>query len=596
MKKERNMLEKVIKLLIACVLFLFSTLTTKQYQFSLYPIMWSILPWMIYVITSYDKEHIVHDKLVILTSAIFGCVFAIGKEYNVNDLFLLNLSIFNVLILVAQACIISYCCYLTIGKILTYEKQETKQIKLEKIFKNCNLYKLMGILFISWIPYMVLMYPCLLQIDSAIQLAQFLKLDNIITSGVKLINENQLITSHHSVLYTYILGIFSKFININIGLYIFNILQTIFIIFTISKMFLFVRTRTTNKKLLSIMFLFICIFPLFPFVLTTLGKDTLFFGIFILFAIELYKVLNHEKYNKIIFYTTLCLAILLRNNFKYAIFVFLIFALIKKYHFAKSAIILVILTSFTYTGCCKMLDITPGSKSEMYAIPILQVSKCTIEYKDELTKEEIKIIDAVLDYDKIEELFDAKNVDALKNTYAERKPSDNEVKNFFKLWIKLGLRHPVTYLESFLNKTIGYFYQLDPSILIHRIYYRVRNDLMIYKYADNLQLQISKFGFKPNKTIMHISENVDKVFAIIFNIPIIGLLTIAPTYVWFMIFTLMICTRKKDKNNIYYILFLILYLGTLLLGPVDGMYEFRYVYPIVSSVPLFLLMSEKNKI
>lgn len=50
-----------------------------------------------------------------------------------------------------------------------------------------------------------------------IEIAQYFHIKNSVTDQVSLINQSQYITTHHSVLYTYLLGNFTKIINPNVG-------------------------------------------------------------------------------------------------------------------------------------------------------------------------------------------------------------------------------------------------------------------------------------------------------------------------------------------------------------------------------------------
>ena len=588
----KKIISSISYIIISIFIFLFLTMEVSHYRYTLYFIEYTLLFFIIYAFFTFKKKDFVFDKYRLILSIIFGFIFVSGRSYFVNNCFLLHMSKTGLIITILQFIIMSILFYILS---LTHRKFKLPNNPFVKILDH-SFCLTFCILLITWIPYMIICYPCFIQIDSMLELAQYLKMPNQLTNDVTLLNANQLITSHHSILYTYLLGIFSKIININIGLFILNTLQTIFLIFCISKMLLFLKERT-NKIVVSYLYLIICFFPFFPFMGTILEKDTLFMAVFILFAIELYKFLNKENYNLFIFIGTACLLLILRNNFKYVIFPFLIVLIIKE----KKMLLMLICLLFTiigYNGLCNYFSITPGSKAEAYSVPILQVSKCVIEYGDEFSNDEKEIIDNVLEYDKIEKLFNPKNADDLKQSYARRKPTDDEVKDFFKLWIKLGLKHPIAYIESFLNKNMGYFFQFNQSMITEFRGYGIRNDFMTNDTKhnwDHLKLDFSKFGFHPNKTIIRISKNVEDIIHTIFNLPIIGLLTLAPTYIWMMIITIAYLIKKRDSNNLLYMLFLLLYFGTILLSPVDGIYQFRYIYPIFVSSPIFYLMWEKNK-
>ena len=81
-----------------------------------------------------------------------------------------------------------------------------------------------------WLIYIIAFYPGILSPDPSFQLLQYFNIDNKYSEYVNLIDKNVIITNHHPVLHTLLLGFFTNigikfFSSFNIGLFIYTIFR-----------------------------------------------------------------------------------------------------------------------------------------------------------------------------------------------------------------------------------------------------------------------------------------------------------------------------------------------------------------------------------
>jgi hypothetical protein len=165
----------------------------------------------------------------------------------------------------------------------------------------------------------------------------------------------------------------------------------------------------------------------------------------------------------------------------------------------------------------------------------------------------------------------------------------------FKDWITLGLRYPNDYIDAFLDLTRGYWYIKDISFAnclgegngmgIIYTYYSSASDVL-----EEIPLQ-SKLPYVYQFYEKLISDDV------VLKIPLINQLFRPAFYTWIVVLVFAVNLYRKKKLNLYHMAFPIMYILTMLLGPVV---QFRYAYPwIVGSillVPMAMISKEEELI
>ena len=198
-------------------------------------------------------------------------------------------------------------------------------------------------------------------------------------------------------------------------------------------------------------------------------------------------------------------------------------------------------------------------------------------------------INKVLDFDKIKKNYDARCVDKTKTPFNKKKPSDQDIKDYMIIWSKMFFKHPICYIESVINTQIQSFNFGTVNLYTDRTTYKLKH---MYMNSHRLLYKIDtqKLHFKSNQSIDAIGVILDKVLRFISNTPILGMITLPALYLWFMFIVIFTAIHKKEYKSLLFFFVYLLYLGTLLLGPCDAIYEFRYIFPFMISFPIFYLI------
>lgn len=188
-----------------------------------------------------------------------------------------------------------------------------------------------------------------------------------------------------------------------------------------------------------------------------------------------------------------------------------------------------------------------------------------------LTEEEIAMIGEVLPLEKMEEYYNPYLFDVTKNLI--RQEGNQEVIaehkwDYFKLWLRVGLRNPMLYLEGEVRQTAGYWaYRIPHDQYLYGEYFMVdnpfgiTNERKLFTYDNSLSM---------GKFLMGFQDLYNKVWSL-------GLNT------WVMLFGLAYLAWQR-KNAMCYVPYIML-LGSLLLAtPVYN--EFRYAYGLFAAFPL----------
>ncbi len=200
-------------------------------------------------------------------------------------------------------------------------------------------------------------------------------------------------------------------------------------------------------------------------------------------------------------------------------------------------------------------------------LPVQQVARVAL--KEDLNSEEKELIELLAKIEEIKEVYDAGNSDDLVNLIGGRNGWEiirNNSGDYIKLWLNLGLKYPLRYLESWIHQTKGYWnggYSAglgvtgvdDNTIGIHR----VETPLSFLEVLAHLYIKVLN------------------------SISVAGLLISNGLYVWILL-TLQRYNRLNGRTEWLICLPSLTAILTLLLGtPIYNL--FRYAYPMYVCLP-----------
>ena len=469
------------------------------------------------------------------------------------------------------------------------EKQKKKN-KLMQLFDNHPFIFSIVTILLLWLIYIIAFYPGILSPDPSFQLLQYFNIDNKYSEYVNLIDKNVIITNHHPVFHTLLLGFFTNigikfFSSFNIGLFIYTIFQTIILSSTLSYTIKFMKEINISLKYRKICLLIYSLVPVFPLYALSPVKDVIFGSLIILYIISIYKFIKFKeqiKFKDIILEIILMVLItLFRNNGIHVIllsFPFLIFT--NKENLFKFILIFIstILIYFSYSKIIlPHFKITNGSIREVLSVPFQQTARYVKEHKNEVTKKERNAIDKLLNYDTIDTRYNPKLADPVKNEF-NKDYTDKDLKNYFDVWFTEFKKHPITYVEATIENTYGYFYPIETNWYVH-----VKGKKIVNNYGFDYHFNM----LKPIRTIL-------KGFAIIFPyIPFIGLIINIGFNSWILLFMLSYMIYKRKYKDIIYLIPSFILLLVCFVSPANT--YFRYALPNIFAMPVMLSMFSKIK-
>ena len=144
-----------------------------------------------------------------------------------------------------------------------------KKSKFRIIFEKHPFIVSMIFMLICWLPYIVSFYPIILSPDPSFQIKQFFGIPNKYSTYVNLIDPNVILTNHHPVIHTLLLGnclkIGTLIGNDNFALFIYSFIQILVLSSVLSYTIKYMNNLKVPYKL-KLLFLLICSFvPMFPF-------------------------------------------------------------------------------------------------------------------------------------------------------------------------------------------------------------------------------------------------------------------------------------------------------------------------------------------
>ena len=464
-----------------------------------------------------------------------------------------------------------------------------KNNKIISLFKKHPFLFSVVFIIICWLPYIISFYPIILSPDPSYQIKQFFGIRTKYADYSILIDDNVVITNHHPVTHTVLLGGCLKLGelmgNDNLGLFFYSIIQITFLVTTLAFSIYYMQKMNLKTKYLFGVLLLYALVPMFPLYAMSGVKDVIFGTLIFLYLIFLHNYIkvkgDYKWWQYILIILLLILICLFRNNGIHTLILslpFLLFVVRKKW----KEILIVMICVFGFYGVFDKIvlpyfKITPGSIREALSVPFQQTARLVKYHSDDLTSEEIEVIDKILGYDDLAERYNPELSDPVKNEY-NKYATNEDLKEYFKVWFSGLIKHPGTYIEATMNNTYGYFYPEKTNWYVY------------YKYDD----RIVEDGFSYSYNSLGTLRNVLSNYAVCFPyIPVIGLISNIGFNVWIILVLLTYAIYKKLYKNIVILSPVLALILVCILGPANT--YFRYALPFIFAMPfIFAVFLEKQ--
>jgi hypothetical protein len=467
----------------------------------------------------------------------------------------------------------------------------------EEVYRKHPYLSVYLLFLIIDLPYMIATYPAMFWGDAPAQIMQGYNLKDETASYLKLLDEGFFLNQHHPVPHTLLIHFFvalgkNIFGSYNFGIFLYAFFQFSFITLVIAYITHYFYEKKLPKFLMVVMLVYYLLSPRIQNHMFLVTKDIIYGGFTMLFVVSLFDLLitgrGSIRARQVVMTLISGLGVFLfRNEGKVVGGIVLIIALL----FARGKravvggitvalfVIIFIINSVIFPAC----KVSPGSRREQMCLPSEQTALYLMRHADEVTEEEKEIIGKVFNYEGMLKAYTPKRADSPKSQFNEYCTND-ELMDYYRVWIQMFFKHPQTYLEATLYQTYGYFY---PSAgFLYRVPYQ--DSAWLMEHTNNKCAEIET-NFHHPEALKGFRWLYEKGFELIARIPPVLLLSISATYLWSLIVAAFYFIRNKKWYALLVSVQLFMQYAVCFAGPLDGTC-FRYIYPMAMSIiPLLYL-------
>lgn len=459
------------------------------------------------------------------------------------------------------------------------------------------------VIFLCWIPVFLAYYPAIMSYD-------FHRQSQEAYQGFIWFND------HHPLVHTFLIRVFfllgEAIGSYQVGMALFSLLQMLILSAVLAYSCNVIARMTRRIWPAVVMAVIYAILPIHPVMALSMTKDVLFSAFFLLlllliweqrrFFTEVYAGSKRDKLKMLGFAAAMLLTgiltMLLRNN---AVYAFAIFAVIYVLFSAKQRIYIALLCVAIVaggmgckTGIREAMNAGTGSQAEMYSVFMQQFARVGQKQAATLTDEEWEIIKYYVG-DEWDD-YNPPLADTIKGTITVTtfQTWKDDIPKMLSDWVKIGVRYFNEYIDAFLALTSGYWFLDDVSHAEVLSYGEDTNLGLLYTF--NASVSDAFAGVESKSYFPALLSAYQKIVNgnSYYGWPLLSVLFKPAFYSWILVLAFISYAYLKEYRKQLLSYFVLLYLMTLLLGPVVNL---RYAYPIMIAVPVFvaLIFSKEHK-
>ncbi len=431
-----------------------------------------------------------------------------------------------------------------------------------------------AIVFVCCIPFLALNYPGVLTVDSMNQLGQVMGIDQY--------------SNHHPWIHTAIIKLFYEIgYRISgseyVGIACYTFFQVIIVSLSIGYSLECMYEFGVCKKTRTILLLCFILLPYNLMYAVTMWKDILFSMSVLVMTITIMRANSSDSIrDRVMFAISAVFMCVLRHNGLYAfiaaavIWLFIKRRDLKKYILMSLAVVLV--ATLCNGPVMKSCGVAPGEYVYNMCIPLQQIGR-VVATGEAINEDQIEWLENVNSLDYIKAGFDVQCADPMFAWVLDGDENyfDSHKGEFIKLWLKLGIKHPFTYIKAFSDLTKGYWAPMDPQQTVY------------FGMSDNV------LGLYPRPVIngpvlIKINELMTKLYSMI---PIYGQFYCMGGFLWILLILAAICICSKRADKLYpYLPVFMLTMTLLLATPLVA--DLRYAYALMLTLPYIAVYSFNN--
>ncbi|MCH5249251.1 MAG: hypothetical protein J1E98_04945 [Lachnospiraceae bacterium] len=444
-------------------------------------------------------------------------------------------------------------------------------------------------LILCWLPVLLAVYPGFFVYDAQEEYMQV---------------ASRTFSTHHPLVHVLMLGgiicavhKITDSYNQGIAAYIF--IQMLIVSGTFTFLLSYLRKKKVSGLLRFVSVLYFAFFPVIVMFTLCSAKDAIFTSALLLLLICIIEMgISGDEFfaskPRMLFFVLSALTMMLfRKNGIYA-FIVVVPILIfyhKKYRQKICAILIITLASyFLISGSLTLIfHAQTKENQEILTVPIQQIARTYKFNKEVFEKEDIAVLHEVLSEDALV-LYNSKLSDPVKYHF-NNDAFMKDRSRYAKLWFKIGLKKPLSYINAWLMTSYGFWYP-DTVIDVYS-----GNTVFTFTYRDSSYFgyEVELPGVRESK-IPWLDEAYRRLSLEIEQekIPILSMIYSPGCLFWCFAFAFgYVLYRRKYYILIPYMLVLLIWL-TVILGPT---YLPRYVLIFWFGLPLFAAIAlEEDKL
>ncbi|MDE6916837.1 MAG: hypothetical protein K2P39_08580 [Lachnospiraceae bacterium] len=466
------------------------------------------------------------------------------------------------------------------------------------LFEDHVMLGVMAVVVLCRIPYLIAFYPCSMSWDGGAQICDFYSL-----------YDTGAFVNHHPPLVSFLYGAAAlyaqKFGIPNLGMFLIPLGQTFLSAFAVAKVCVLFQKLRVPYWLRWAGLAYYGLFTVWCIFDVTYIKDSIYWPLSLLYAVEVvWCVVQQED-----FYARrshlLCMmlyGLLMTQTRNNGIFVllftvpvlFVITQRTKKMLFLGSAAVMFAAVFLMNNVLYPALGVVNLKvKEDTYCILFQQTAKYGQDYPEDVTQEERDFLNTMFDYDELVEVYNPRLADWVKNCLkiCEATSADGtnaefaEIKNaYFRVWFAQFMRHPLSYVNTFLECSYGYYYpEVKPYKEGNGFYEMDRNML-----TEGMHKARQPEALWPVRFLM---EQLSKLE----YLPGIGLLYRCGFYTWCVVFVVGYLLAEKRYREALTAIPAAVNILVCLISPVNTC--IRYALPAMCLVPvLFAVILKKDEV
>ena len=435
-----------------------------------------------------------------------------------------------------------------------------------------------AVILLCWLPVFLAYYPGLFAYDVSTQITE------IVTGEL---------TTRNPLLHTLYLGGFyllgEALGNVNTGVALSVGVQMLVMAGVFAYTAAYLASLRAARGSVWLTVAFFALFPVHAMLAISCTKDTLFCGLLLLYALQLHRLSQNPALLKswrwvaptALAAVALCL---LRNNAFFGILMCVPLGFLIVPRPLRARLIAVLLGALVLSlglnmGLKAMFSAKGISATELVSVPSQQLSRVYA-----LQGGALPASAEIAAYLPTVERYIPYTADPVKTFAAVKKPA--KMWGFLKLWGKLGLQYPLTYLDAYLLTSQGYWWLNDTT------HARIYGEGLATRQGYLLTDTKPGFGVTPQSQLPALESLLERLFSAneYQRAPILSLLFAPALYGWFTFFSLCRAIEQHRRDLALLSGFLLCYMVPLWFG---ACVLIRYAYPMVVCAPLLLFLPAK---